>query len=90
MESINKNNIKTLKSIVKLLENENNKWPLPIMQHKIAYLNALNNAIDTGEVVLSFGGIKNMANDATASQKIDLFSDLDQKESVLNPYINTP
>lgn len=84
MEAINKNNVKTLKSILKLLENEHNKWPLPIEQHKIACINAIKNTIHTSEIVLTNGGIKTMVDNIQAYKKVDLFSELEQSKIVPN------
>jgi hypothetical protein len=84
-ESVNKNNVKTLSSILKLLENDYiDTWPDVIKTHKQACINALSNSIYTSKVVLSHGGVKTMANNAIASQKIDLFPDFEASNNELN------
>lgn len=80
---LNKNNIKTLKSLKRALENPVlvTLWPHEIKTHKEAILNALKNVIPVGEAVLCQGGLNTVMDGFRASQKADLFAGIPEETS---------
>jgi hypothetical protein len=83
---LNKNNIKTLKSLRKLLNNPvvDALWPHEVKMHKEAITNALTNIIPVGEAVLCQGGLNAVMDGFQASQKADLFAEVPEVESTKN------